>query len=111
MTTPKNPTKPGMHKEVIGKKDSPAAIESENEYLKIEISDLKTKITVLTKECDVLRIQLAKMSSLGNQQRERLVNKLLKKYPDCFQELDFDNAYEQAIKKLPHNQPLQRTRG
>lgn len=98
MTT-KKPTSKRMDLKKVDKKRSPSAVETENEYLKVALAEKDAQIEVLTAECDILRRQLAKISSLGDRQKEEVVNNLLKKYPNCFEKLEFDNTWDEATEK------------
>jgi hypothetical protein len=98
MTTKKKSVNKGTIINVPDKNMNLPDIELENEYLKIELANAKSQIQVLTTERDSFIHQLAKVAALGSQEKESLVNHLLKKYPDCLSDLVYGVAFAESAK-------------
>lgn len=67
--------------------------------LKAKILEMEERINLLTTERDVLRKQLVKIGTLGNTEREKLLEQVLKAHPDCYEQIEFNKAFDEASKK------------
>ena len=67
--------------------------------LQEEIEDLKSENKRLTDENDILRQQIVKLGALGDEEKERLLNKIIEQHPDCYDQIEFDEAFKEAIDK------------
>lgn len=65
----------------------------------IEIIELKAKVQKLIEECCVLKDQLARFGSLGDEKKEKLLRKIIESYPDCYSRIEFDDAFDEAAKQ------------
>jgi hypothetical protein len=74
-------------------------MESKIAILEAENAELKMKMAELTTECDILREQLAKVGALGDSEKKRLLEKILKAHPNCFNQNEFDEAFNEATRK------------
>lgn len=106
MTTEKKPTDAEVTLKELNEKDRPSVLKAMIRDLKVALAEKDCLITekdeqieMLIKERDVLTTQLAKMSSRGDQEKERLVSHLLKKHPGCFEDLEYNDAFDEATKK------------
>lgn len=67
--------------------------------LQEKIDDLKTETEKLTMENKMLRQQLAKVGALGDAEKEKLLDKILEEHPNCYNQIEFDEAFKEAIEK------------
>lgn len=66
--------------------------------MEVKVMELEAKVSELTAECDILRKQLARVGALGNTDKEKLLEQIIKSYPDCYNRTEFDNAFDNALK-------------
>ena len=67
--------------------------------MQIENIELKTRVKELEEENKVLKEQLAKIGSLDCPTKEKLLKKIIDAHPDCYNQIEFDEAADEAFAK------------
>lgn len=75
-----------------------ARLQRENAALNAENDELKIINTELATENKALKAQLAKVGGLGDTEKERLLAKILKEHPNCYGDIEFEEAFTKGSK-------------
>lgn len=66
--------------------------------MQIETIELKTRVEELEKENEILKQQLAKIGGLDCAAKVKLLKKVLDAHPDCYNKIEFEEAFNDACK-------------
>lgn len=63
-----------------------------------QVEDLEIENKRLKEENNILRQELAKLGTLGDSEKEKLLKKIIEQHPDCYNQIEFDEAFNNAAK-------------
>ena len=66
--------------------------------MQIENIELRARVKELEEVVTVLKQQLAKIGGLDCPAKEKLLKKILDVHPDCYNQIEFDEAFNEACK-------------
>ena len=67
--------------------------------MQIENIELKTRVKELEAENKVIKEQLVKVGGLDSPAKEKLLKKIIDAHPDCYNQIEFDEAADEAFAK------------
>jgi hypothetical protein len=67
--------------------------------LEIKVVDLEKKVSELTEERNIFREQLIKVGALEDTNKEKLLRRVLEAYPDCYNNIEFEDAFNEGAKE------------
>jgi regulator of replication initiation timing len=74
-------------------------MDSQVAELQLQVDELKSANKELVDENKVLKDQLVKLGAVGDAEKERLLKKVIENHPDCYDQIEFGEAFDEACNK------------